>query len=110
MRRVLNVLETIGGICHVVFFIAIITTLATFGEQSSASWVFGKIISEASSWNNEGVSFQLGNSLLFVILAGYDSVVHMSLSPSVSPWPIRRLLTCVQLTRQKSPESELQSQ
>lgn len=77
LRWVLNVLETLGGICHVLFFVAIVTTVCTLGERQSADYVFTTIISDASGWNNAGVSFHLGLSLTLLVHTGADSVLHM---------------------------------
>ncbi|KAF2750888.1 amino acid transporter [Sporormia fimetaria CBS 119925] len=77
LRKILNTLETIGGICHVVFFIVIIAVLATLGGRSSPSFVFGTVVSDVSGWNNSGVSFHIGLLAVILPLFGYDSVIHM---------------------------------
>lgn len=108
MRRVLTVLETVGGICHVLFFVVIVINLATLGERSSAAWVFGKIISEASGWN-KGISFHLGTTLMFIPLAGYDSVLHMSLSSLLAFFQEQTTNLCT-VDEIKEPRKESQSQ
>lgn len=103
LRRLLNSLETIGGICHVLFFVAIVIVLAVMGERSPSSFVFTKMINNVSGWTNKGVAFHLGLSAAFLPLSGYDSVLHMS-KASLSFKPTFHLLIGFQSTRRRSRE------
>ncbi|KAF2742083.1 amino acid transporter [Sporormia fimetaria CBS 119925] len=77
LRTILNVLETIGGLCHVLFFVICTAVLATLAERSTASYVFSKLTWEVSGWNNRDISFQLGLLLPILNLSGYDAMLHM---------------------------------
>ncbi|KAG9229523.1 amino acid/polyamine transporter I [Amylocarpus encephaloides] len=77
-RRMLNTLEMIGGICHVIFFIVSVTTLAVLAERSSASFVFNTIWDEFSGWDNKGVAFSLGMVTVTFPITAFDGVLHMS--------------------------------
>lgn len=77
LRTILNTMETLGGVCHILFFVASVTVLCTLGERQSAKWVFTNIISNVSGWNNSGVAWHLGLGVVFLPLSGYDSLLHM---------------------------------
>lgn len=59
-KKVLNVMETAGGIIHVVFFIVSIITLAALARRSTNEFVFDTLINNASGWTNSGVAFGIG--------------------------------------------------
>ena len=77
-RRMLNTLEMIGGICHVVFFIVSVTTLAVLAERSTAGFVFNTIWKDFSGWTNPGVAFSLGIITVTFPITAFDGVLHMS--------------------------------
>lgn len=77
LRKILNAMETVGGVLHVVFWIAIIATLATLGKKSSAEFVFTKLTSDASGWNNPAICFNIGLLPTLLPLSGSDSIIHM---------------------------------
>ncbi|KAH7067219.1 amino acid/polyamine transporter I [Paraphoma chrysanthemicola] len=74
----INVLETAGAICHVVFFFASIVVLATMAEKSSASYVFQTLTHDASGWSNPAVAWGLGLLTVTYPLTGFDGILHMS--------------------------------
>lgn len=78
LRRIFNVLETLGGVFHVLFFVAIIAIMATLGERSSPEFVFTELVSGVSGWTNPGVCFNIGLLTTLLPLTGADSVLHMS--------------------------------
>lgn len=78
LRRVLNVLETLGGIFHLVAWVAIIAILTTLGRRSTTEFVFTKLVSDVSGWNNPGICFNLGLLTVLLPLSGPDSILHMS--------------------------------
>lgn len=78
LRRVLATLETLGGICHVLFFVVTIVILTTLARRSTPSFVFKTLISDVSGWNNPGISWNLGVTPLIIGLVNCDGVTHMS--------------------------------
>lgn len=85
-RKMLNTLEMIGGICHVVFFIISIVTLVVLAERSTASFVFNNLWNSYSGWENPGVAFSLGIITVTFPITSFDGVLHMSKSPFVSQY------------------------
>lgn len=77
LRSILNAFETIGGIFHVLFYIAVITILATLGERNSAEYVFTTVTTGVSGWNDPGVCWSIGLLSALAPLSGFDSVLHM---------------------------------
>ncbi|KAF2747896.1 amino acid transporter [Sporormia fimetaria CBS 119925] len=77
LRRILNVFETIGGICHVLFWVTCIIVLTTLANRSSPTFVFTKVTTGLTGWNNPGLCFQIGLMNQLLGLAGYDSMLHM---------------------------------
>jgi choline transport protein len=77
-RKLLDAFEIIGGILHIILFIVFIVVLIVFGPRSSPDFVFNSLISDASGWQNAGVSWGLGLLTVTFSVSGYDSVLHMS--------------------------------
>ena len=77
LRIILNVGETLGGVFHVLFFIAIIIIMTTLGERTSTKFVFQTLTTGISGWTNPGVCFNIGLLSAIGPLAGYDSILHM---------------------------------
>ena len=69
-RHILNTLETIGGVLHVVFFIVTIVTLGTMAQRTTTDYVFKTITTGISSWTNPGISFGIGLLTVIFPLAG----------------------------------------
>jgi choline transport protein len=59
-RKLLNSFQIIGGVCHVVFFLASIITLILLAERSTTDYVFKTITNDITGWTNPGVAFGLG--------------------------------------------------
>jgi len=59
-RRLLNTLEMVGGICHVVFFITAVVTLAVLARRSSTEFVFNTLTHDLSGWTNPTVAWSIG--------------------------------------------------
>jgi len=57
--RLLPVVEMIGGVCHIVFFILILVVLVVLAPKSSADFVFTQFINEGG-WESNGVSWCIG--------------------------------------------------
>jgi amino acid transporter len=79
LRSIINWLETIGGLLHVIFFVAIVATLCTLAKRSTPEFVFKTLYAEAG-WNNPGVAFSIGMLALTTSIGGPDSLVHMGKS------------------------------
>ncbi|KAE9379461.1 amino acid transporter [Stipitochalara longipes BDJ] len=77
-RRMLNTLEMIGGVCHVIFFIVSVITLVVLAERSTASFVFNNLWHDISGWNNPGVAFSVGLLTVTFPITSFDGVLHMS--------------------------------
>lgn len=78
LRRTLNTLETIGGICHVLFFITVIAVLAVTAERSTTDFVFKTLTHDVSGWTNPGVAWCLGLLTTVFPITSFDGVLHMS--------------------------------
>ncbi|KAH7066031.1 amino acid/polyamine transporter I [Paraphoma chrysanthemicola] len=74
----INLLETAGAVCHVVFFFASIGVLAAMAEKSSASYVFKTLTHDTSGWSNPAVAWGLGLLTVTYPLTGFDGILHMS--------------------------------
>jgi choline transport protein len=60
LPRFINILETVGALCHVVFFVASIVTLAAMANKSSLSYVFHTLTHDTSGWTNPAVAWGIG--------------------------------------------------
>jgi hypothetical protein len=78
LRFVINWLETMGGILHVTFFVAIVATLCTLSKRSTPEFVFTTVHADAG-WTNPGVAFSIGMLAVALPLNGPDGVLHMSM-------------------------------
>ncbi|KAL6157973.1 hypothetical protein ACJQWK_07949 [Exserohilum turcicum] len=76
LRRIINYLETIGGVFHVVFFVVIITTLCTLSKRSTPEYVFKTLHTDAG-WDNPGVAFSIGMLATAYPISSFDGVLHM---------------------------------
>ncbi|KAF2014283.1 putative amino acid permease [Aaosphaeria arxii CBS 175.79] len=77
-RRLLNWIEMLGIILHVVLFIVMIVVLVVFGPKSSPDFVFKTLVTDVSGWNNPGICWGLGLLTVTFSVSGFDSVLHMS--------------------------------
>lgn len=77
LRRVINHLEVIGGIYHVILFIAIVTTLTRLAKRSTPEFVF-KTLHADGGWDNPGVAFSIGMLSTAYPISSFDGVLHMS--------------------------------
>lgn len=89
LRKIINYLETIGGIFHVVFFVAIVATLCTLAKRSTPEYVFMTLHTDAG-WENPGVAFSIGMLAVAYPISSFDGVLHMSklLNPTQPPMPM----------------------
>jgi amino acid transporter len=92
LRKIINYLETIGGIFHVVLFIAIIATLSTLAKRSTAEYVFTTLHTDAG-WTNNGVAFSIGMLAVVYPIGGFDGVLHMSKLHNSAQAPVPMLIS-----------------
>lgn len=78
LRKLLITLETISGLCYILFFVAIVVVLTTFAERSDPAWVFGEVISGVSGWESPGLCWNIGIAPIVLGLLCCDGVTHMS--------------------------------
>ena len=57
--RLLPMIELIGGICHVVFYVMIIVTMVVLAPRSSPEFVFTQF-ENGGGWASNGVSWCVG--------------------------------------------------
>lgn len=85
LRKILNTMETLGGICHVLFFVIVMTVLTTLGRRSTPDFVFKTITTDFSGWTNPVVSWSIGLLVPVIPLTCFDGVLHMSKFPLHAP-------------------------
>ncbi|KAF2673819.1 amino acid transporter [Microthyrium microscopicum] len=78
LRKVLNALESLGGIIHVIFFIVNIIVLSVLARRSTTDFVFKTLTHDISGWTNPGVAFGLGLLTMTFPLGGADGILHMA--------------------------------
>jgi choline transport protein len=59
-RQLLNTFELLGGLLHIIFFIASIITLVVLARRSTPDLVFNTLTTGHSGWTNPSVSWGLG--------------------------------------------------
>ncbi|OHF02952.1 LPXTG-domain-containing protein [Colletotrichum orchidophilum] len=52
-RKFLNAFEIIGGVLHIILFVAFIVVLPALGQRSSSDYVFKTLTSDVSGWSDE---------------------------------------------------------
>ncbi|KAH7384613.1 amino acid/polyamine transporter I [Pyrenochaeta sp. MPI-SDFR-AT-0127] len=76
LRRVLNPLENIGGLLHILLFIGIVAVLGCLSPRSDSKFVFNTLTTE-SGWDNPGVAWSIGLLTTAYPISSFDSVLHM---------------------------------
>jgi hypothetical protein len=59
-RKLINPLEMIGGVCHVIFFFVSIITLVCLARRSTPEFVFNTLTNDQSGWTNPCVAWGIG--------------------------------------------------
>ncbi|KAF2667233.1 amino acid transporter [Microthyrium microscopicum] len=77
-KQLLNVLETVGGIFHVLFFLVSIIVLAALARRSTNDYVWNTLTNDQSGWENKGVAWGLGLLTISFSVLGFDGALHMS--------------------------------
>jgi hypothetical protein len=76
-RKIINWLETLGGVLHIIFFVAVIATLTTLSKRSTPEYVFKTLHTDAG-WENPGIAFSIGMLATAYPISSFDGVLHMS--------------------------------
>ncbi|KAF2425521.1 hypothetical protein EJ08DRAFT_663586 [Tothia fuscella] len=77
-RKLINALETVGGLCHVCFYIISMVTLVVMAGRSTDEFVWKTLTHGQSGWENQGVTWSLGLLMITFSINGFDGVLHMS--------------------------------
>ncbi|KAF2001658.1 amino acid transporter, partial [Amniculicola lignicola CBS 123094] len=76
LRKVINVLENVGGILQIMLFVSIVTVLLVLSKKSTPEFVFNTLTTE-SGWENPGVAWSIGLLTSAYPISSFDSVLHM---------------------------------
>ncbi|KAF7453360.1 hypothetical protein A1F99_006180 [Pyrenophora tritici-repentis] len=76
LRQIINYLETVGGIFHVVLFVAVVMTLCTLAKHGTPTYVFKTLHTDAG-WVNPRVAFSIGMLATAYPISSFDGVLHM---------------------------------
>ncbi|KAI9774493.1 MAG: hypothetical protein M1835_006012 [Candelina submexicana] len=87
--KLLPHLESLAGVCHVLFFFALLIPLVYLSPQSTPEFVFTKFLNEGG-WHSNGISWCVGLLTVTFPFIGYDGVVHMSEEVSNAPTTVPR--------------------
>lgn len=68
--RILPALQMLGGIMHIVFFIAIIIPLVLLSRRSSSEFVFTQLMTTEEGWQSNGVAWCLAMLTVTYCFAG----------------------------------------
>ncbi|KAL4926146.1 amino acid/polyamine transporter I [Aspergillus undulatus] len=76
-RRILGVIEIVGGIMHVVF-LPIIIGIVSNAPTNEDSFAWDNFVSGLSGWRDQGVAFSIGLLGVITPLTGVDGIIHMA--------------------------------
>jgi choline transport protein len=79
-RRILAPLEVLGGLLHIALFVVFVVVLVALSPRSSAQYVFTESTTNLSGYSSPGVSWCIGLLSGAFPLAGFDGVLHMSMT------------------------------
>ena len=79
-RKLLVILELIGGICHFIFFICTVIVLVVMAKRSTNEFVWTTIFNQYSGWTNKCAAFSIGLLTAAFPISGFDGILHMSQS------------------------------
>jgi amino acid transporter len=77
-RKLINIMETVGGICFVIGFIINIITLTLLAKRSTNDFVWKTLTHESPGWTNPGIAWSIGLLTVTGPLTGSDGILHMS--------------------------------
>ncbi|KAK4556924.1 hypothetical protein LTR86_005905 [Recurvomyces mirabilis] len=75
--RLLPLIELMGGVCHIAFFIMMLIVLVVLSPRSSAEFVF-TTFTNGGGWQSDGVSWCIGLLTVVYSFVGFDGAIHMS--------------------------------
>jgi choline transport protein len=76
-RRILVVLEILGGIFHLLFFICVMATLIVLAKRSTNEFVWATSVNNITGWTNPGAAFSIGLlSPVFVVSGMFLQPFH----------------------------------
>ncbi|KAH8700110.1 putative amino acid permease [Talaromyces proteolyticus] len=75
--QLLPSIQLLGGIFHIVFFIALSVPLVLLANRSTPEFVF-KTMMNNGGWSNDGISWCLGMLTVTYCFLGFDGAIHMS--------------------------------
>ncbi|QKX55472.1 uncharacterized protein TRUGW13939_02565 [Talaromyces rugulosus] len=75
--QLLPSLQLLGGIFHVVFFIALGVPLVLLARRSTPEFVFETVMNNGG-WSSDGISWCLGMLTVTYCFLGFDGAIHMS--------------------------------
>lgn len=75
--KLLPIIELIGGICHLVFFVALLVPLVTLAPRSTDEFVWTASVNESGGYSN-GISWCIGLLTVTYSFVGFDGAIHMS--------------------------------
>ncbi|KAJ5219695.1 hypothetical protein N7468_008899, partial [Penicillium chermesinum] len=76
--KILPTLQMIGGIFHIIFFIAITIPIFLLARRSEPQFVFTELMISEGGWQNPGVAWCLGTLAVTYCFIGFDGAIHMS--------------------------------
>ncbi|KAJ5281291.1 hypothetical protein N7478_006663 [Penicillium angulare] len=76
--KIMPALQMLGGIMHIVFFIAITIPLILLSRRSSSEFVFTELLTSEEGWQSKGVAWCLGMLTVTYCFLGFDGAIHMS--------------------------------
>jgi choline transport protein len=74
-RRMIKVLQTVGAICHVTFFLSSVITLLVLARRSTPRYVFATLTNDLSGWTNPAVAWGIGLLTVTYTVAGKNCVL-----------------------------------
>jgi len=85
--KLLPLIELLGGICHLAFFVCLLVPLVVLAPRSSADFVFTQFIND-SGWPNDGVSWCVGLLTVVYCFVGERNFLqaHVLLQSRADSW------------------------
>lgn len=74
-KKLLNPIQVMGAVCHILFFFVSIVTLLVLAERSTAAYVFGTLTNDRSGWTNPAVAWGIGLLTVTYPLTGKSSIL-----------------------------------
>ncbi|KAE9393861.1 putative amino acid permease, partial [Gymnopus androsaceus JB14] len=75
--KLLPLIEVLGGICHIAFFIAVLVPLIVLSPRSTNEFVWTTLVNESGGYS-DGISWCIGLLTTTFAFTGFDGAIHMS--------------------------------